>query len=768
MVFERSTPCEIPFVEAATFFLKCKYAAEYAPPDETGELEGRFAVPVEQVMALMQAMVVNEFKTHLAYQVYARTLRDLARDSVAEEFEDHAEDELEHAEFLLRRLSVLGGPVALPDIPSPPPASHPEDAIRTLIRIEQEGIAMWRQLQAMLGENPMKFDVEAYMAAELHHLDELWQLLPHTERSAINVEKLGPEGAAQLGGQAPVSPPPLAGQAAPEEQKKEASDWSPALMGAGFGLMSAPGIATHTALNPSMTTGQGAAGVLGTTTGGALGAQLAAAVARHLPVNEKARNAVTAVGMLAGATAGLVGGIRLAKPDKKKKASDRFGEALVELQKEGFAVTSEGHQFDAKRFQLAKEHALEQARLLHEYNALPHRDPESGKVEAPLLRRARFSLQQEGYHPMAEARHMDYAAKQHAQGSNAWNPFGGLLTPLPEEEGGTSGLAGMLGRPKAKSTKKEASTDALAAEQARVTALPVSPETQDYLAQELQADQESKGNALEHYRQRFAEAQSQLQQLPQLQAQLQQVQQEAAGKDEQILMAQQQAQQAQQQALQQIVQVGDEKLQKTKEVADLRMAFQAMRGNLMDAISASEPPPTQEEMQASMGLGPDGTPAVDPSGGAAGAAAPPSAPAPGGDATQAPPEAPTTPSAPSQAQPGSMPSSEVKVGGAIHYAAPAVGALAGAGLGYLTAHSDTERLRGEVDQMAQESGDGGFRQAMRLAAKKSLLAYAEVGDKYPFAPALGGAVAGGSLGSTVAHVGPNMVRNVKRILNAVK
>lgn len=186
----------IPLAEASAFFIKLrdfsKTADGYAPPDETGTLEGQFAAPVEQVLAQMSKMVQNELKTNYAYMAYANSLRDLAHHAIAEEFENHAHDETDHADWLLRRMGVLGGPINLPDIPAPPASTDPHDIVQTMIRMEQEGIENWRILRNMVGdENPMKFKIEEYLTAEQEHLDELWQLVPHEANPAVLMQARG-------------------------------------------------------------------------------------------------------------------------------------------------------------------------------------------------------------------------------------------------------------------------------------------------------------------------------------------------------------------------------------------------------------------------------------------------------------------------------------------------------------------------------------------------------------------------------------------------
>lgn len=206
MSFEKNLRSQIPMSEAAAYFLSMKKFGEALPPDTSGQLEGQFAAQLPEVLQAMGAIVENEFKTLLAYKVYAESLRGLCHEGIAEEFEEHAQNELEHAEYILRRMSVLGGPVQIPDIPAPMASCVPEEIIQTMIQMEQEGIAKWQALHAMMGENPTKYEIESFLVREQHHLDELWQLVPHEAQP----QEMGAPGAPPPEAQAPAP-----GQAGP-------------------------------------------------------------------------------------------------------------------------------------------------------------------------------------------------------------------------------------------------------------------------------------------------------------------------------------------------------------------------------------------------------------------------------------------------------------------------------------------------------------------------------------------------------------------------
>jgi len=130
-------------------------------------------------------------------------------------------------------------------------------------------------------------------------------------------------------------------------------------------------------------------------------------------------------------------------PKKMRKTANQIAdEALTKL---GFSVTDKGHAFDADMADIDTQRYLAQARRLQEEDAIGHANPDGSRNWANLLATLRFGTE-DGDHPTASARHSQYVADQHRKGENAYNPFGGALTPHPDEVGGSTSLFGPLGK----------------------------------------------------------------------------------------------------------------------------------------------------------------------------------------------------------------------------------------------------------------------------------------------------------------------------------
>lgn len=179
MSFEDFLRNGIPLHDASRFFLSLtkRADAEGMPPDAAEGSGEQFAAPVEVVLQAMGKQVQLAFETHMAYKTYAQALRDVAGDEIAQGFEEHAAEEMSHAEFLIRNMSALGGPVHIPDVQAPPASTIPEEITRRLMGMEQALIAGWQELLELIGGGPTAEAIASFMQAGQARVESLGQLL---------------------------------------------------------------------------------------------------------------------------------------------------------------------------------------------------------------------------------------------------------------------------------------------------------------------------------------------------------------------------------------------------------------------------------------------------------------------------------------------------------------------------------------------------------------------------------------------------------------
>ncbi len=135
------------------------------------------------------------------------------------------------------------------------------------------------------------------------------------------------------------------------------------------------------------------------------------------------------------------------------------------LEKLGFSITQDGHGVDARVLRMREQTGLQRMKQLQDEGIAGYNNPETGGSVTGSLRKALTT-------PFGgimddDPRHMAYAAGQHEMGSNAWNPFGGALTPHPMEQGGTALQYGKItgtkpGGPTKKEKSKEKKSSVLA------------------------------------------------------------------------------------------------------------------------------------------------------------------------------------------------------------------------------------------------------------------------------------------------------------------
>lgn len=693
--FERAILGEMPLLAASEFYLGLKQASVEDPA-----MSGEFTLPVPEVLQMMGAMVENELKTMLAYKVYAQSLRGPMHFAISKEFEDHAEEELEHVDFLLRRMSVLGGAIHLPDVQSPAAATDINAILSTMVEIEEVGAEKWKALHAVCTDgSATKFKIEEFMTREQHHLDELKQMMT-SEAPPIDAAPITPGAAPAPAAPAePAAPEKKAMAAALDKLAKEDENllhqfggWlgkNPIIAQAGLSSMSGAAMGAHMG---------GARGALIGAVAGAVAGAAGTEVRRgmietpgskpHL-MDSRLPNAFGDTSKLLehSMTFGKTQDFFKKKAEEDAEVPQKPGHSKTRQALEVGGAIAGMTGFGALS---SKQHEkkLRMAKALKKIGAL---DPQSWLANEQMAQQA-----QEGNEVDYFREQMETAQSQASQSDQSSQQAQQQVQTLTQQ------LAEM-----------QASQQG-----AMQTAMQASSATQQAAMQNVQ--------------QAYAAAsQAQLQALEE---------QKKTIEHQQMAVNMRQALQGLRQTVMQAA------------AQDPTPDFEAQ----MAAVGA---PPAQPPIDPATGA-----PAVDPatgqplSAGPSAGAAPPADPAaaqqtqPGQPAAApdpgqggAPPPDGASGSAPPAGEPpaaGGKPSTTVSIKqGSMGQMA---GTLAGAGAGYLAGHSQplTERMQGAISGM-EEGGPGGFAKAMMIAQMKNAVGALESAQKSPRASTLAGAAIGG-------------------------
>ena len=782
MSFEDLFKQNIPTVEAASFFTELKGGftkqAEWTdPPDMEGLLEGKFLVPVEQVLLKLKGVITTKYRLMVAYYTYAQSINDLAWRSMKDEFYEHAYDERCGAEFYTKRAAVLGGPVHLDAIEPPPASNNPIGILKIMIRAEQEGIAAQRELRQCVGEeNPMRIGVEEHLLKDQHHLDELFQMLPKAEMQALELggemppmgEEAPMEGAQVQGleGEPPPAvegeePQPIAEEAPPEEKM--------ASFRLGLALMKTAGVMSTLQRAQDTVTGRGLE-------------RLQQMRAKAPEILAAAKKQGLARGVLAAAPIAGVAGYALGRKGKKNEEKETTASVKLAL-------------FDEDREFIKKEN-------------------ERATAEKEKTKQLKEKGRERGVTGLAAEATREKGRRGERLGKTIGMLGGGAAGAALGGKylGGTAGTLGgmaagaLAGRGAGSELgteydiNKNASAEVVASMRmdvalhklAQEPGLPgdtagdgmASPATtemqpQNYLASEMQAQEAQEGNEANYYREQLGQAQQTAtmaqQQMTDVQAQLDQLQQQADQSGQQI-----------QQAAQEAMSARDDAVNATMEVAKARIGAQKMRQQMLE-LASQDPATLGEEAMPTpapaigpdghpMGggavPGPEGQPGAPPGepgvpdagmeappepGGPAGAAPPP-ATAPGA----APPDGGADMTAPVGPPPGPDPAgveaqTQLKTGSAALLGGLS-GAALGAGASYM-AGRQAPALRDRVQQL-EGTQDGSFGQAAALATARGASAAGDLAAAHPGRAALSAGLTGGLTGSALGAGASSGVREL--------
>jgi bacterioferritin (cytochrome b1) len=139
--------------------------------------EGEFSVAQSEFIDELNKGIGLEYSQQLRYLTYADSLRSAFRNALAEEFEEHAEVEVEHAQILSRRVVALGGTISFkveaPIAFDPTDPQQVDKILSELWKREQAGLEYYRGLKKLCGMSIFLHTVEEILVTELEHNDDL-------------------------------------------------------------------------------------------------------------------------------------------------------------------------------------------------------------------------------------------------------------------------------------------------------------------------------------------------------------------------------------------------------------------------------------------------------------------------------------------------------------------------------------------------------------------------------------------------------------------
>lgn len=149
-------------------------------------------VDVNELLALLNKALADEWLAYYQYWIGARVVKGIGREAAVAELEEHAADELRHADMLVTRINQLGGtPILTPkewfdntncgyETPSDP---HIKKIVDQNIKGEQCAIDVYKKLVDMTKDKDevtynMALEI---LADEIEHEDDLQTLMEDLE-----------------------------------------------------------------------------------------------------------------------------------------------------------------------------------------------------------------------------------------------------------------------------------------------------------------------------------------------------------------------------------------------------------------------------------------------------------------------------------------------------------------------------------------------------------------------------------------------------------
>ena len=127
---------------------------------------------------LLQKALRAEYQQWDMYYSYKEELSGQAKDSIAEHFEEHGEDEQGHIKILQRYLVDAGVQPTKQRDPIPQIQGSVEKFIALQLKHELQAVDLYKEILSKLPENdPLRIDIENFLTKENEHAQDLQQLI---------------------------------------------------------------------------------------------------------------------------------------------------------------------------------------------------------------------------------------------------------------------------------------------------------------------------------------------------------------------------------------------------------------------------------------------------------------------------------------------------------------------------------------------------------------------------------------------------------------
>jgi len=131
--------------------------------------------PKNNLVSLLQEALMSEYLQWDLYTSYKSVLKGLSRESIADHFSEHAEDELKHIETLQRYLVGMGENPTVNRKPIP----RLEDVdlkafIKLQLKHEEEAVSLYENLLSVAPDGePLHIELENFLIKEQEHVHDL-------------------------------------------------------------------------------------------------------------------------------------------------------------------------------------------------------------------------------------------------------------------------------------------------------------------------------------------------------------------------------------------------------------------------------------------------------------------------------------------------------------------------------------------------------------------------------------------------------------------